>query len=375
LRPTRVAINAVPLAPGGGLTFLHSQLLALEKACPQLETTTFISPRLLPGLEDLSNTTTLRNPFREQPPRARRVLWEQTRLPRLLAAEGFDVLYNAGGYSIERSPVPQLVVDHDPHHHSSFGRTPASVALQRLAARRTLERAETVIYLSHSYKDRMVQRFGPKAERARVIYSGGPSDFEASPSEPATQLPLLHCPTCAARGIVLAAHNWYPHKNLEWLGGVWPNVSPSSTSRHLVLAGGFPSAGAARGAATVGRSPAVHVLGYMRRNDVQALLGSASLYLSASSLEAFPLTPLEAMTMGVPCVLSDIAEHREVADTAAVYFQPGDPASLSTAIGEALCRQQELQLAGKLRAQHFSWAAHANSLGGELLRLAGIVKR
>ena len=49
------------------------------------------------------------------------------------------------------------------------------------------------------------------------------------------------------------------------------------------------------------------------RTDISALLGASDVFLSTSAYEGMPLTVLEALTAGLPCVLSWIDEHYEVA--------------------------------------------------------------
>ena len=61
-----------------------------------------------------------------------------------------------------------------------------------------------------------------------------------------------------------------------------------------------------------GISEKVHFLGIIPRNTVYIQIRSHDLYVSSSSYEGLPISVLEAMSCGVPCVVSDIEQHREI---------------------------------------------------------------
>ncbi len=57
----------------------------------------------------------------------------------------------------------------------------------------------------------------------------------------------------------------------------------------------------------------IECTGLIPRNDVFERLKNADVYLSTSTLEGLPVSVLEGMYAGMPAVLSDIPQHREVA--------------------------------------------------------------
>lgn len=75
----------------------------------------------------------------------------------------------------------------------------------------------------------------------------------------------------------------------------------------------------------------VHLLG--NRTDLPQLLGASDIFLSTSHYEGMPLTVLEALAAGLPCVLSPIEEHYEIAgDMAACVFASKDALSIASAL-------------------------------------------
>lgn len=64
----------------------------------------------------------------------------------------------------------------------------------------------------------------------------------------------------------------------------------------------------------------VDFMGLLPRDDVYRELKNADLYVSASSYEGLPIGVLEAMGCGVPCLVSNIEQHREIAEKCQSLF-------------------------------------------------------
>jgi glycosyltransferase involved in cell wall biosynthesis len=103
----------------------------------------------------------------------------------------------------------------------------------------------------------------------------------------------------------------------------------------------------------------VRFLGPMPHSVTLDLLGSSGLFISLSTLEAQPISVMEAMAAGVPMLLSDIAAHRELADGAALFVQPDSPTEIRNKLLD--CRA-ELGGFGRLaaeKAEAMTWPAAA----------------
>lgn len=80
---------------------------------------------------------------------------------------------------------------------------------------------------------------------------------------------------------------------------------------HFLVCGAGNSAPLKAVARRIGIQDRVAFLG--ARSDIPSLLASSDLFLSASRYEGMPIAVLEALVSGLPCVLSPIEEHEEVA--------------------------------------------------------------
>jgi glycosyltransferase involved in cell wall biosynthesis len=352
---THLAVNAVALAPGGGLTYLVNQAAALEEVLPDWRCTYFVDPSCHGQLRRALRRHDVRAPFRRSPSLPRRLVWEQFELPRLVDELGVDVLYNVAGFLAFRSGVPQVLFNQNPNHHASRHEIGLSVTLaisklQRRVALASVRRAARVVYATHAFASELARVGFPPPDE--VIASGVALDLEPGPPARAD----------VGRPYALAVHNWYRHKRLPWLVETWRD-DPGLAEVDLVVVGQPVDAHTTRELRRiVDALPGdghIRVVEGASRAEVATLYRGAAYYISASVLEAFPQTPFEAMSFDVPCVLSDIATHREVAADAAVYFSAGDAASLVSALHEAGRARPQLVERGRRRIRDFPWAANA----------------
>ena len=80
----------------------------------------------------------------------------------------------------------------------------------------------------------------------------------------------------------------------------------------------------------------VHMIG--ARTDVPRLLAAMDLVVSSSSSEGFPNVIGEAMSCGVPCVVTDVGDSAWLLGDAGLVVPPRDPEALASACSELLQR-------------------------------------
>lgn len=93
----------------------------------------------------------------------------------------------------------------------------------------------------------------------------------------------------------------------------------------------------------------VHFLG--SRTDTPELLGASDIFLSTSLSEGMPLAVLEALAAGLPCVLSSIDEHHEIADNMAgcAFVRPNSHEEVSHALQAFVDRAMVRNVLKRLR--------------------------
>jgi len=102
--------------------------------------------------------------------------------------------------------------------------------------------------------------------------------------------------------------------------------------------------------------------GYVSDDEVVVLLKESSVFVFPSLKEGFGLPPLEAMSLGVPVVASNISSIPEICQDAAHYFDPKDPEDMALKINELFADntlRDDLISKGEKQASRYSWRTTA----------------
>jgi len=149
-------------------------------------------------------------------------------------------------------------------------------------------------------------------------------------------------------------------KNLPRLIDAFARLLAAGRDLDLVLTGehGSFTAALAQHAARAGVLPRVRMPGYLPRADLLALYRAAAVVVYPSLTEGFGLPVLEAMTRGIPVIVSNTSSLPEVTGDAALGVNPRSIREIAAAI-ETLCTDvdlaEKLASAGRQRAERFSW--------------------
>ena len=290
--------------------------------------------------------------------RARRVLFEQLRLPKLVRRHAIDVLWSPGYTAPLRLACPSVVSTFDMqfvHYPQDFSRM--ALAATRFLVPRAARKADAILTLSEYSKREIVEYCRVPAERVHVTYLA--ADEGAGGEIPDEEQRALLARLAVERGHILTVANAWPHKNVPALIRAHAML-PERCARQLVVVG-IRGRGMADVNAAVAQSPRggrIVLTGWLSERELWIVYRNAAVFAFPSLFEGFGLPVLEAMAAGVPVVSSNAASLPEVYGDAALAVEPTDEAAMAEAI-ERLLDDETLARAlgerGRRNLARFSW--------------------
>lgn len=298
---------------------------------------------------------------------ARRIMWEQTRLPARARAERAQVFHGPVNILPERLPCPAVVTIHDlafvryPQHFR-----PARRLYQRAFARRSARAASRVVAVSESTRQDIIAAFGVAPERVRVIYPAISPDFQPQ-RDPAT-LAAFRARHGLPERYLLYLGTLEPRKNLVALVEAYAMLrAEQPDAPPLILAGakGWYFQPLFERVQALGLERAVTFAGYVSREEQALWYAGATLFVYPSLYEGFGLPVAEALACGAPTLTTNVSSLPEVAGGVAIQAAP-EASALARAMRQALAEpllRERVAVEGPLWARRFSPQQMAHGYG------------
>lgn len=296
---------------------------------------------------------------RRIPVRILNYLWHRLEWPVVERLAGpVDVAHSAHPLLMPARSAARVVTIHDLFFLSNRADTHAEIRRDYAALVQShATRADAVITSTQYGRNQIVDRLGVTADRIYVCPPGAPG-WQA----------LGRGPNLPPDGCILFVGTLEPRKNVGTLLDAYERlVARRSATPRLVLAGRATPA-ASEWLARIDRPPLagrVAHLGYVPDAHREELYSSARVLVLPSLDEGFGLPALEAMSAGVPVIVSSRGSLPEVVQDAGATFDPSDAGNLADAIERAVVDRQwavRAAEAGLARARQFTWETSADTL-------------
>jgi glycosyltransferase involved in cell wall biosynthesis len=238
--------------------------------------------------------------------------------------------------------------------------TPTRATQLRLTVHRTVSRAARIITGSDFSRDSIARAYGLNGDKIVVIPNAASEEFKPLPREAAGAWVRSHFRFQAP--FILTVGDLQPRKNQGGLIRAFSEllrIKPH-LPHHLVLAGkeSWRGAEARRAALESGVAARIHFVGFVHDATLLQLYSACEFFIFPSFYEGFGLPVLEAMACGKAVACSSSSAVHEVADAAAVLFDPHSTSEMTRAMLD-LILHPELRLRteriGLQRSAQFSW--------------------
>lgn len=230
----------------------------------------------------------------------------------------------------------------------------------------SLKRADKILGVSKFTRDEIIKYYKIDPTKVDFIYNAVSEDFtnqDISEEKKKVVREKYRLP----EKFVLYIGTLQPRKNLPTL------IESFAFLKHidgfkLVVAGGRGHNYDRTIDTVMKRDDLIHKVifpGFIDEEDKAAVMAAAEIFCFPSLYEGFGIPILEAMSVGTPVVASDIAPHHEIADEAALFFNPdmaGELAEKLDSLMKNSVYRDNLKIKGLERCKRFSWSESAEKI-------------
>jgi glycosyltransferase involved in cell wall biosynthesis len=261
-----------------------------------------------------------------------------------------------------RVPVVASVHDVSFLDHPEFFTT-ARAAQLRYTVARTVQRAVRVLTGSEFSRASILRAYGLPPERVVVVPNAADSAFRPIPRERAAaevQRRFRFRPP-----FILSVGDLQMRKNQIGLIGAFEELMREHPFPHsLVLAGKdtWFAPEVRQAARRSGISSRIRFTGFVSDDDLLYLYNACDVFVFPSFYEGFGIPVLEAMACGRAVCASNASAVPEVADAAAILFDPRSVAQIARSIRDVLLDSElraRMERLGLQRAGQFDWHSTA----------------
>jgi len=283
-------------------------------------------------------------------------LFEQILIPRFLLKEKIDVYHAAGNIGVSKLvPCPSVVTVHDiipillPDYFNK-SRTPTlSMISYKVRLRSSLSFSKKIISISNFTKESLVGKMKVNPEKIKVIGQGVDVNKDKVKK---TAFPYINYIICNS-GIS-------ERKNLNRLICSFKNVLYKFPDYKLLITGENHALREelVRLTEILGIEESVVFTGFLDKQKLYSLIKGARVVCNVSEIEGFGIPLLEAFSLGVPVVCSNIPSFREVAGSSATFVNPYDIQDITKGINELICDNKKRNgfiEQGYFRLKKYSW--------------------
>lgn len=213
------------------------------------------------------------------------------------------------------------------------------------------------ICVSHAIRERLIHEYGFCPERTVTIANGVNLKHFDIADKKSLNRGSPHLNIDPHETVIVCLARLVPRKRIDVLLEALSILTKDGISYKCLIVGSGPLECELRERPGVlGISEHVDFVGYA--GDVRPYLSVANIYVAPSDKEGLPLTLIEAMAFGLPCIATNIAGHNEVVinGSTGLLIPPGAPREMAEAIKYLMTHKEErirMGFNGRKRVEDF----------------------
>jgi glycosyltransferase involved in cell wall biosynthesis len=296
---------------------------------------------------------------------AKRILFQQALLPRLLAKHKIDVLFSPGNVCPlvgNFCRILKINTLHQYHTPELCGRT--RTLYRKIFFGESARRADHVLANTELTKTEICKFMKVPNDKVTVV---GEALYDVYSPVSAQDAQLIRAKYGLEQDYILFVSLLYPYKNVETLLKAQKRLVESGKDLRLAIVGrDFEGHQAKLQALTreLGISDRVKFLGFVPTEVLPAIYSSAQAFIFPSLVETFGKPLVEAMQCGAPIVASNVSCIPEVLGGAGLLVDPMDADRMAAAVARVIedpDLRRDLIERGLKRSQDFCWERGAKA--------------
>ena len=260
----------------------------------------------------------------------------------------------------KRQKTNYITVIHDLDHLKSGRLDKYFAFIINLSTNITIKKADTIVTVSETIKNELIQTFNIDQHRIKVVYNSLGEHFINSENNSE----ILNKYNIQKQKYILSVATLNRRKNIPELIKAFESITDKYPDIKLVLVGGMGN----EKRELLTKHPNVIFTGYIPDENLPSLYKNALLYVFPSLYEGFGIPLIEAQYSNCPVLCSDIPVFQEVAGNGAEFCTPdsnGIAAKLEYLINNEQ-RRLELISLGQENVKRFSIEKIARQLSDVL---------
>ncbi len=249
-------------------------------------------------------------------------LYYESILPFVLKLKRTDVIFSPGNYSGLLNKTKEVLVIHDLlFKHAAWLPNKLMRWHHSILVPLSIRKADVIVAISNFTRKEIEQYYPSSKGKIHVIYNAMNFDKYKKYVEPEDKDYFL-----------VISSNAY-HKNQQTIFAAYNGYCKNEGKKNMVVVGSLSSesdGGKAFEALPEKIKRRITVKSHISNEEMAGLYKYASCYISASLFEGLGMPIVEAMSYGIPVILSDTEVHREVSLGVGTYFKPENVDELQT---------------------------------------------